>query len=145
MAKKLEKKMSVELGGVSLGKKNTAKITATFSFEAASMDANATQALLAGGQLHCRLDKGIPGQKPLLMGAEVEIPPTTVEFDATCHRIGMDTKTCNFGLSFLKSAAKANVLAEFAGQTAKLTVRRTGDIDTVDAEDEDGSAEQDDA
>ena len=142
--KKLQKKFGVELGGVSLGKKDTAKITCAFKFNDAGMDANEVKALLAAGQLHCRLDRA-PGQGKLDLG-DKHAPPTAVEFDATCHRISMDDKCCYFCLSFPKAAASADTLAEFAGQSAKLIVTRRADIQTADdtLEDDEEEAENDD-
>jgi len=131
MAKKekaLSKKFSVELGGMSWGKKDTAKLSVKAKFDTARMDANEAQRLLAAGQLHCRLDRAI-GQLKLVPDDAV---PTTVEFDATCHRIGMDLGTFSFGLSFPKTAAAANTLAEFAGADATLIVTRTGEIGVSD-------------
>jgi len=131
-----QKKLSVTLGSISLGKKDTAKISVVGNFSANGVDANEVQALLAAGQLKCRLDRA-PGQLNLDMKGVPKAPPTTVEFEATCHRIGMDLAMFMFGLSFPKSAAEANTLAAFAGQEAKLIVTRTGDLGTVDG-DEDG-------
>ena len=123
-----QKKLSVSLGSISLGKKDTAKISVAGNFSTNGIDANEVQALLAGGQLKCRLDRA-PGQLSLgIKGA----PPTTVEFEATCHRIGMDLAMFMFGLSFPKKAAEANTLAAFAGEDATLLVTRTGDLGTVD-------------
>jgi len=136
MAKKqiaLSKKFPVSMSGLRLGKKDTAGIEATGKFDTAEMDANAAQALLAAGQLHCRLDRAI-GQLKLLPGDDI---PTTVEFDATVHKIRMDLGSFVFSLSFPKSAASANTLAGFAGADATLIVTRTGDLGTVDKGDED--------
>ena len=128
-----QKKLSVTLGSISLGKKDTAKISVVGNFSANGVDANEVQALLAGGQLKCRLDRA-PGQLSLgLKGT----PPTMVEFEATCHRIGMDLAMFMFGLSFPKKAADANTLAAFAGQEAKLIVTRTGELGVSDENDED--------
>jgi hypothetical protein len=126
------------LGSVTLGKKDTAKISCSFRFLDAGLEANDAQALLAAGQLHCRLDIGLTTPK-LPLPAE-DLPPTTVEFDATCHRLSMDMTACSFGLSFPKSAAQANTLADFAGQGARLLVTRTGDIKGA----EDGSGDEGD-
>ncbi len=135
MAKKLQKRFMVELGGISWGKKDTAKISATAKFDTAKMDAGEVQALLAAGQLHCRLDKGDTSQGKLPIGdGDQGMPVTTVEFDATCHRISMDLGTFSFGLSFPKTAATANILAEFAGADAKLIVTRTGELGVTEAE-----------
>lgn len=144
MAKKekaLQKKLQVELGAVNLGKKDTAKIGCTAKFEDSGLDANAAQALLAGGQLHCRLDRGVPSQQTLPLDPK-SLPPSTVEFDGTCHRIGMDRTAFSFGLSFSKTAAEANTLAEFAGQTARLTVTRTGNLADVSEDDSEGGDEE---
>ena len=122
--KALQKKLQVTLGSISLGKKDTAKIGVVGNFSACGVDANKVQALLAAGQLKCRLDRA-PGQLKLDMK---DAPPTTVEFNATCHRIGMDLGSFSFGLSFPKSAAEANTLAAFAGEEAKLLVIRTGEL-----------------
>ena len=130
-------KLSVTLGSISLGKKDTAKISVAGNFSTNGIDANEVQALLAGGQLKCRLDRA-PGQLSLgIKGA----PPTTVEFEATCHRIGMDLAMFMFGLSFPKKAAEANTLAAFAGEDATLLVTRTGDLGTVDKDSGDGDEE----
>ena len=142
MAKRMQKKLNVALGGVSLGKKDTAKITCGISFEEAGMDANEVLALLAEGQLHCRLDQGIAKQGKLPL-PEGDVPPTTVEFDATCHRVSMAKLTATFGLSFPKSAASANTLGEFAGQLARLLVTRTADIDTDNVLEEEEVADND--
>jgi len=128
MAKKAQKKFGVELGSISWGKKDTAKLSVTAKFDTAKMDANEARALLAAGQLHCRLDRAI-GQLKLVPDDAV---PTTVEFDATCHRIGMDLGCFSFGLSFPKTAAAANTLAEFAGADATLIVTRTGELGVSD-------------
>ena len=125
-----QKKLSVSLGSISLGKKDTAKISVAGNFSTNGIDANEVQALLAGGQLKCRLDRA-PGQLKLDLK---EAPPTTVEFEATCHRISMDLAMFMFGLSFPKADIAANTLAAFAGQEAKLIVTRTGDLGTVDEE-----------
>ena len=127
MLKSMTKKFPVELGGMSWGKKDTAKLSVQAKFDTAQMDANGAQSLLAAGQLHCRLDRAIGQQLPL-----DGLPPTTVEFDATCHRIGMDLGAFSFGLSFPKTAAAANTLAEFAGADATLIVTRTGEIGVSD-------------
>ena len=128
---KLSAKIPVEVGGMSFGKKDTAKLSLSFKFEAAEMDANSAQALLAAGALRCKLDRG-PDSQPNLPLEGARLPVRTVSLDCTCHRIGMDMTTCAFGLSFPKSAAEANTLADFAGQDAKLTVTRRADIDTID-------------
>lgn len=141
MAKSIAKRLYVELGGVSLGKKDTAKISCSAKFLDNSIDANAAQALLAGGQLHCRFEQSGEQMKLPLKGTDAA--PTIVEFDGTCHRIGMDQEEFTFGLSFPKSAAAANDLAEFAGKSAKLSVTRTGDID--DDEEADGEEESDES
>jgi hypothetical protein len=133
--KALSKKFTVELGGMSWGSKDTAKLSVKAKFDTAKMDANEVQALLAAGQLHCRVDRSIGPELPL-----AGLPPTTVEFDATCHRVGMDLGSFSFGLSFPKSAATANTLAEFAGASAKLIVTRTSELgvgDGDEAEDKD--------
>jgi hypothetical protein len=127
MTKKLSGKMVVEVGAVSLGKKDTAKLSLSFKHEDAGVDPNAAVALLARGSLKCRLDRGNPKQQTLQLEATA-MPVTTITLDGTCHRIGSDGLTCSFGLSFPKSEAPANDLGDFAGQTAKLTVVRTGDI-----------------
>jgi hypothetical protein len=123
----------VELGGMSWGKKDTAKMSVTAKFDTAEMDANEARALLAAGQLHCRLDRAI-GQ-PKLPLYDPEAIPTTVEFDATCHRIGMDLGSFSFGLSFPKTAAAARTLAEFAGADATLIATRTGEVGVSDGDD----------
>jgi|GEM_PF-2068366 len=133
--KKLQKKFPVELGAISWGSKDTAKLSVKAKFDAARLDANGAQQLLAAGQLHCRVDRSIGSELPLDV-----LPPTTVEFDATCHRIGMDLGGFSFGLSFPKTAAAANTLAEFAGASAKLIVTRTGELGVSD----EGEAEGDD-
>jgi len=143
--KRLQGKFQAALGGVSIGKGDTMRISCSAGFEDSGMDANQFQALLAGGSLRVRMDRGAAGQKPLPLDPKA-IPATTVEFDATCHRIGIDLKTCGFGFSFPKTAARADTLAEFAGVNARLLVTRLGDLDTGD-DGEDGSekaeAEQD--
>jgi len=123
-----QKKLSVSLKGIRIGKKDTASIDVGASFSANGVDANEVQALLAGGQLKCRLDRA-PGQLKLDLK---EAPPTTVEFEATCHRISMDLGMFSFGLSFPKADIAANTLAAFAGQEAKLIVTRTGELGVSD-------------
>ena len=135
MAKKLTSKLQVELGGVNLGKKDTNRVSCSAKFEDNNIDANGAQALLAAGQLHCRFDKATPNQGTLPLDKKA-LPPSVIEFDGTCHRIGMDKTTFSFGLSFPKAAQAADALAEFAGCNARLTVTRTGDADTVAEEDE---------
>jgi hypothetical protein len=141
MAKKLQKKFMVDLGGVSLGKKDTAKLSASFTFSDSGLDANGVQALLAGGALHCRFDKGAGNQHQLPL-AKKDMPPVTIELDGICHRISMDMTTCSFGVSFPKTAMEANQLAAFAGETARLTVTRTGDLDGADEEEEQGDGKE---
>jgi hypothetical protein len=132
--KKVQKKFLVEIAGMSWGKKDTAKLSLSAKFDTAKMDANEVRALLAAGQLHCLLDRHIDA--PLPLG---DLPPHVFDFDATCHRISMDLGSFSFGLSFPKSAAAANTLAEFAGASAKILVTRTGDLRTPyeDEEEED--------
>lgn len=139
MAKKLQRKFPGELGGLSFGKKDTAKISVSSKFDTARMTANEAQELLASGQLRVRIDRAAGPTLPM-EGA----PPTTVELDATCHRISFDLGAFYFGLSFPKTAADANTLATFAGADVKLIITRTGDLGTVDedsAEDEDKDGE----
>ena len=125
--KKVQKKFLVEIAGMSWGKKDTAKLSLSAKFDTAKMDANEVRALLAAGQLHCLLDRHIDA--PLPLG---DLPPHVFDFDATCHRISMDLGSFSFGLSFPKSAAAANTLAEFAGANAKIIVTRTGDLSAID-------------
>jgi hypothetical protein len=146
MAKKgqLTAKMVVDIGSVSLGKADTAKLSLAFKFEDAGLDANQVLALLAGGNLKCRLDRGNPKQGTLPLG-DVPAPVTTLTVDGTCHRVGMSRTTCNFGISFPKAQTSPNALGDFAGQTAKLTVVRTGDIEDIVDEDHGEPIEEDDS
>ena len=136
---KLTKKMLVKLGGVSIGGKDTNRVACAVKFGDVTFDANEAVALLAGGVLHCRFDKA-PGLAKLPLDPKT-VPPTVVEFDGHCGRISMDAATLAFGISFPKSGATGDVLAEFAGSDAKLTVTRLGDVDGPGDETDAGATE----
>ena len=130
MAKEAQLKATIknaEVGSASLGKRDTNKLSLSFKHDDAGLAPTEAVALLARGNLKVRLDRGNPKQQTLpLEGAE--LPVTTMTIDGICHRIGSDGVTCSFGLSFSKGAVKEATLGQFAGQTAKLTIVRTGDI-----------------
>ena len=137
MAKEAPLKATIkgaEVGSVSLGKKDTNKLSLSFKHDDAGLAPTETVALLARGNLKVRVDRANPKQSLLPLG-DAEIPVTTMTIDGTCHRIGSDGVVCSFGLSFSKGAVKEAVLGGFAGQTAKLTIVRTGDIEDLVEED----------
>ena len=141
---KLTKKLQVELGAISLNAKGSSSIKAKFGIDDSGMDANEICALLVGSVLNCRLDKGNPKQAALpLTGGGAEVSAiTTMQFKGSCKSVSIDSKKASMGIAWTEHI-DATTLEAFAGQSAKLTVTRVGDLNTTEEPEKEEAGETD--